>query len=62
MDTIVSMNFWGFHPNIFPALAKEFELFITENKENQKLIKEKYNFQKDVHSKKFVPKGKGSNF
>ncbi|MEI6426728.1 MAG: sugar phosphate nucleotidyltransferase [Candidatus Absconditabacteria bacterium] len=34
MDTIVSMNFWGFHPNIFPALAKEFEIFITENKEN----------------------------
>jgi len=34
MNTIVSMNFWWFHPNIFPALAKEFEIFITENKEN----------------------------
>ena len=34
LDTIVSMNFWGFHPNIFPLLAKEFEKFVQENKES----------------------------
>lgn len=34
LNTIVSMNFWGFHPNIFPTLAKEFEKFVSENKES----------------------------
>gem|GEM_PF-2677856 len=28
------MNFWGFHPNIFPLLAQEFEKFVQENKES----------------------------
>ena len=34
LNTIVSMNFWGFHPNIFPLLAQEFEKFVKENKES----------------------------
>lgn len=29
-DTIVSMNFWGFAPSIFPALREYFETFLRE--------------------------------
>ena len=27
-DTVVSMNFWGFTPSIFPALKEHFENFL----------------------------------
>lgn len=29
MNTVVSMNFWGFHPNIFPILEDEFKKFLA---------------------------------
>jgi UTP-glucose-1-phosphate uridylyltransferase len=32
----VSMNFWGFTPDVFPALDSEFSKFITTNMENLK--------------------------
>ena len=32
--TLVSMNFWGFHPAIFEEIRKEFVQFVEENKEN----------------------------
>jgi UTP-glucose-1-phosphate uridylyltransferase len=30
-QTYVSMNFWGFHPNIFEALQRDFIQFVKEN-------------------------------
>jgi len=30
-NTIVSMNFWGFHPSIFEELEKQFKSFLDEN-------------------------------
>ena len=36
LDSVVSMNMWGFDTEIFPFLEKEFELFLDENKENTK--------------------------
>jgi len=30
-DSIVSMNFWGFHPSLFQELEKQFKLFLDEN-------------------------------
>lgn len=36
MDTVVSMNMWGFDTGIFPFLEKEFELFLKENKNEAK--------------------------
>lgn len=35
-DSVVSMNFWGFHPNIFPAARKMFREFVKDNKDNPK--------------------------
>lgn len=35
-NTIVSMNFWGFHQSIFPFIEKKFEEFVHENQENKK--------------------------
>ena len=35
-DTIVSMNFWGFGPSIFPHLERMFEEFQKVNEGNQK--------------------------
>jgi NDP-sugar pyrophosphorylase family protein len=32
--TLVSMNFWGFHPAIFEEIRKEFVAFVEANKEN----------------------------
>ncbi|MDL2296830.1 NTP transferase domain-containing protein [Bacteroidales bacterium OttesenSCG-928-B11] len=32
--TPVSMNFWGFHPSIFPLLEELFRKFLTENSNN----------------------------
>lgn len=29
--SIVSMNFWGFHPSLFQELEKQFKLFLDEN-------------------------------
>lgn len=34
LDSVVSMNMWGFDKEIFPFLEKEFELFLNENKDN----------------------------
>jgi hypothetical protein len=34
--TLVSMNFWGFHPSIFEYLRLGFIAFVEENKENHK--------------------------
>lgn len=36
IDTLVSMNFWGFHPNIFEIIRKDFITFVQENKSNPK--------------------------
>lgn len=36
LDSVVSMNMWGFDTEIFPFLEKEFELFLGENKDNPK--------------------------
>jgi len=33
LDALVSMNFWGFHPNIFDTLRKDFIAFVKENKD-----------------------------
>ncbi|HAF30388.1 MAG TPA: nucleotidyltransferase [Bacteroidales bacterium] len=35
-NEFVSMNFWGFTPDVFPELEKEFKKFILENYENIK--------------------------
>ncbi len=35
-DVFVSMNFWGFTPDVFPDLESEFKKFIVENYENIK--------------------------
>jgi MobA-like NTP transferase domain len=32
----VSMNFWGFQPNLFPALAQQFETFLATDSEHPK--------------------------
>lgn len=36
MDTKVSMNIWGFYPDIFPRLEEGFEKFLSELKEPMK--------------------------
>jgi len=30
-DTVVSMNFWGFHPSLFEELEKQFKSFLDKN-------------------------------
>jgi UTP-glucose-1-phosphate uridylyltransferase len=35
-DTPVSMNFWGFHPNAFDFIQKQFQKFLKENGDNPK--------------------------
>ncbi len=35
-DSVVSMNFWGFHPNIFEEGRLQFIEFVNENKDNPK--------------------------
>ena len=35
-DTPTSMNFWGFHPEIFPLIEKFFHEFLKENSKNPK--------------------------
>ena len=35
-NTIVSMNFWGFHPSIFDYLRPRFKTFVQETKDNPK--------------------------
>lgn len=35
-ETPTSMNFWGFHPNIFPMIETMFEDFLKENSTNPK--------------------------
>jgi NDP-sugar pyrophosphorylase family protein len=35
-QTPTSMNFWGFHPNIFPLIQTMFEEFLKENSKNPK--------------------------
>ena len=35
-DALVSMNFWGFHPNIFEATRKHFVEFVKENTDDPK--------------------------
>jgi NDP-sugar pyrophosphorylase family protein len=35
-DTLVSMNFWGFHPNIFEEIRLQFVEFARENRDNPK--------------------------
>ena len=34
--TPVSMNFWGFHPNVFEYIQKLFQKFLKENADNPK--------------------------
>ena len=36
VDSSVSMNFWCFHPDIFPLIEKLFAQFVKENKDNIK--------------------------
>jgi len=35
-DSLVSMNFWGFHPNIFPVIKSQFLQFVKDNPDNPK--------------------------
>lgn len=35
-ETLVSMNFWGFHPNIFEEIRTQFLEFVKENPDNPK--------------------------
>jgi hypothetical protein len=35
-DTPVSMNFWGFHPDVFGYIQKLFQKFLKENRDNIK--------------------------
>lgn len=35
-ENVVSMNFWGFHPNVFDQIEKQFVKFYPENKDNLK--------------------------
>ncbi|HMQ46395.1 MAG TPA: sugar phosphate nucleotidyltransferase [Saprospiraceae bacterium] len=35
-EAIVSMNFWGFHPNIFQHLHQQFLRFVADNQDNPK--------------------------
>ncbi len=35
-ENLVSMNFWGFHPNVFEFLRKQFITFVNDNKQNSK--------------------------
>ena len=35
-DDVVSMNFWGFHPDIFNHLESGFKAFVTANRSNPK--------------------------
>ncbi len=35
-DTVVSMNFWGFHPNVFSYIQNLFQNFLKENITNPK--------------------------
>lgn len=35
-DTLVSMNFWGFHPSVFGFFHEDFIRFVEENKANPK--------------------------
>jgi len=35
-SSLVSMNFWGFHPNVFEETRKRFLTFVKHNKENPK--------------------------
>lgn len=35
-NTMVSMNFWGFHPNIFQHLHQQFLHFVSANQDNPK--------------------------
>ena len=36
LHTLVSMNFWGFHPNTFDIFRKDFIAFVKENKDKPK--------------------------
>ena len=36
LETVVSMNFWGFTPALFPLLERRFRLFLKEHGENPK--------------------------
>ena len=36
LDSVVSMNMWGFDTEIFPFLEKKFELFLSDNNDNLK--------------------------
>ncbi len=36
LDSVVSMNMWGFDTEIFPFIEKEFEMFLRENSDNPK--------------------------
>jgi hypothetical protein len=33
LDALVSMNFWGFHPNVFEIIRKDFVAFVKANKD-----------------------------
>ena len=36
LDSYVSMNFWNFHPSVFPLTEKLFHKFLRENSGNPK--------------------------
>ncbi|MEL7121028.1 MAG: sugar phosphate nucleotidyltransferase [Bacteroidota bacterium] len=36
LDSLVSMNYWGFHPNIFEIIKNDFKDFIKEHGDNPK--------------------------
>jgi flavin-dependent dehydrogenase len=35
-NAIVSMNYWGFHPNVFAELRAQFQAFLTKNASSEK--------------------------
>lgn len=53
-DTKVSMNFWGFAPNIFKITEEQFASFLNENKDNPKS-----EFFIPIVADAFIKQGKG---
>jgi len=53
-DTVVSMNFWGFDPNVFDYIQKLFFRFLQENGENPKA-----EFFIPIIGDSFISEGKG---
>jgi len=53
-DTVVSMNFWGFDPNVFDFIQKQFIKFLQDNSKNPKA-----EFFIPIIGDAFIHEGKG---